>query len=240
MRNLLTFIIVFTFSIGFGQNAILKFQKVFPNEKEKVNFIKFLINEHQFGEKDTIINIKINKNGFDNCYAIINEDTLKFKTRFKENENYEIKQGCCCGAFTFEAQNNPKRGTVKFHNITNRNLGLIVAEANIEKVKVGKTQKIYASESAMCFFKPCSILLTETEYLSEKYEYNNDERDYDKLWKEQKKFIIASTWFHFLHGEKIEIIYNKKTKTLDLKQNGYLTEKEFKKTIEEFNKNIEE
>jgi hypothetical protein len=232
MRRILTFTILLIYSINFGQTATLKVQKVYPNVKEKGNYIKFVINEHSFGEKDTIINIKINKVGFDNCYAIINNDTLKFKTKFKENETYEIEQGCCCAAFTLEAQNNPKRGIVKFKNRTNRNLGLIVAESNEEKVKVGKTQNIYASESAMCFYKPCNILLTETEYLSEIYDYNSDDRDYEKLWKEQKKYIIASTRFHFLHGEKIEIFYNSKNESLEMKQNGYLSESEYKKIME--------
>jgi hypothetical protein len=84
----------------------------------------------------------------------------------------------------------------------------------------------------MCFYKPCNILLTETEYLSEIYDYNSDDRDYEKLWKEQKKYIIASTRFHFLHGEKIEIFYNSKNESLEMKQNGYLSESEYKKIME--------
>lgn len=162
MKRILTLIFLIFYSINFGQTAILKVQKVFPTLKENVNYIKFIFNEQSFGEKDTIINIRINKLGFDNCFAIIDKDTLKFKTKFIENETYEIKQGCCCAAFTLEAQKNPKRGTVKYKNRTNRNIGLIVAEANIEEVKKSETKKIYASESAMCLFKPCSILLTET------------------------------------------------------------------------------
>ena len=54
-----------------------------------------------------------------------------------------------------------------------------------------------------------------------------------------KKHEIASIWFHFLHGEKIELFYDEKSKNLNIKLNGYLTEKEFNNTIEEFNKNIE-
>lgn len=227
MRRTLTFVFLLFFSINFGQTAVINVQKVFPNLNENTNYIKFIFNEQSFGEKDTIINIKINKKSFDNCCAIINSDTLKFKTKFKENETYTISQGCCCAAFILEAQNNPNRGTVKFKNRTNRNLGLVVAEANIEKIDAGKTQHIYASESAMCLFKPCPILLTEIDYLAEKYDYKLDKKDYDKLWEEQKKHEIASLWFHFLHGEKIEILYNEKTKKLDLNLIGYLTKKEF-------------
>jgi len=104
MKRILTLIFLIFYSINFGQTAILKVQKVFPTLKENVNYIKFIFNEQSFGEKDTIINIRINKLGFDNCFAIIDKDTLKFKTKFIENETYEIKQGCCCAAFTLEAQ----------------------------------------------------------------------------------------------------------------------------------------
>lgn len=238
MIRILTFIFLLYSSINFGQTAVIVVKKVFPNLEENNNYIKFIFNEQSFGEKDTIITIKINKNRFDNCLAIIDKDTLNFKTKLKENEIYEIKQGCCCSAFTLEAKNNPKRGTVKFKNKTNKDLNLIVAEANIEIINIGETQNIYASESVMCLFKPCSILLTETEYLNEKYNYKSDKRDYEEFWKEQKEYEIGLIWFHFLHGEKIEIFYNKKTKKLEIKLNGYLSEKEFKKTIEEFNNEI--
>ena len=232
MMKILNLTILFIYSISFGQTAILKAQKVYPNVKENINYIKFVINEHSFGEKDTILKLKINNKGFDNCYAIINNDTLRFKTKFKENEIYEINQGCCCAAFTLEAQNNPKRGIVKFKNRTDKNLALIVAESNVEKINIGKTEKIYAFESAMCTFKPCSITLTETEYLSEKYNYNSKNLEYEILKKEQKKYIIASTWFHFLHGEKIEIFYNSVIESLEIFLDGYLSESEYKKLIE--------
>jgi hypothetical protein len=232
MRAYLNYTFLFICSICFAQTAILKAKKVYPNEREKNNHIKFIVNQHTFGEKDTTINLNINKTNFDNLYAIIDTDTLHFKTKFKENETYEIKQGCCCAAFTLEAQNNPKRGVVKYKNNTKQNEVLIVAQANIETVKPNETQTIYASESAMCLFKPCSILVTHEAYIADKYDYKSDDRDYETLWKEQEKFIKASTWFHFLHGEKIEILYDEKNKNIEIKLIGYLTQKEFQKAIE--------
>ena len=240
MRSILTFIFLSLYSINFGQTPIITAQKVFPNIKENTKFIKFIFNGQSFGEKDTTFKLKINRNEFDDCVAIIDNDTLHFKTKFKENEIYGIRQGFCCAAFTLKAKNNPKRGTVKFKNETDKDVALIVAEANFEKVNTGATQNIYAAESAMCLFKPCSILLTETEYLNEKYHFKNDARDYTKLWKEREKYEIGLIWFHFLHGEKIELFYNEKTKKLDLKLNGYLTEEEFKETIDAFDNNIGE
>ena len=235
MKRIYTLIFILFYYINFGQTAIINVNKVFPNIKEEIKFIKFEINGQKFGEKDSIIKIQINKFGLDKCTAIIEKDTLNFFTKFKENETYIIEQGCCCAAFILEAKNNPNRGIVKFKNKTNRTLGIIIADSNVVEIKKGKTEEVFASESAMCTFKPCSILLTEKKYLDEKYEYN-DEKDYQKLQKEQKKFLIASTYFHFLHGEKVEIFYNVKTKKLETKLNGYLTEVEYKKVIEEFNK----
>ena len=43
---------------------------------------------------------------------------------------------------------------------------------------------------------------------------------------------MASYWFHFLHGEKIEVFYNSVTNKLDIELKGYLTEKEHLKAID--------
>ena len=228
MKRIYTLIFILFYCINFGQTAIINVNKVFPNIKEEIKFIKFEINGQKFGEKDTIMKVRINKFGLDRCTAIIEKDTLEFFTKFKENETYNIEKGCCCAAFILVAKNNPNRGIVKFKNKTNRTLEIIIAESNVEEIKKGKTKEVFASESAMCTFKPCSILLTEKKYLNEKYNYSEG-KDYSKLQKEQKSFIIASTYYHFLHGEKVEIFYNVKTKKLETKLNGYLTEVKLKK-----------
>lgn len=82
----------------------------------------------------------------------------------------------------------------------------------------------------MCDFKPCEIHIAEAEYLSEKYNYS-DNADYEILSKEQDSLILASNWYHFLHGEKTEAFYNADLKKIDLKLKGYLTDKEYSKTI---------
>ncbi|MCU0440068.1 MAG: hypothetical protein MUC49_19445 [Raineya sp.] len=193
-----------------------------------MNYVKFEINNQKFGEKDSVIKLQINKYGLDKCKAIIAHDTLNFLTKFIENELYEIEQGCCCAAFIFKAHKNPRRGTITFRNRTKADLGLIIAEANIDTVKAKTNKTTFASESAMCYFKPCSILITKTEYMSPKYDYNSDNRDYETLWKEQEKLILASTWFHFLHGEKIEVFYSSKHHKLKIKLKGYLQKHEYK------------
>ncbi len=233
MRKLLILVllpIVFMYRVN-GQTATIKAPVTWPyiEDTAKSTFNRFTINGHSFGEKDTTIKVRINPNGFDSCAVIIAKDTVRFVTKFRAGEMYEIEQGCCCAAFTMKAKNNAARGTVEYTNKTNRDLGLVIAEANIDTVRKRKTHTTYASESMMCYYKPCSILITETEYLSGKYDYQADNRDYDKLSQEQEKFILAKTWFHFLHGEKIKVEYNEKTGAAPIKLTGYLTKSEEKK-----------
>ncbi|KUJ62808.1 hypothetical protein AR687_05260 [Flavobacteriaceae bacterium CRH] len=232
MKKLLL-LILFICTNSFGQTATIKLKNQIFSENETKNSLKFNFNGQAFGEKDTIIQIKINTSGFDSCKVIYKNYGFDFITKFKENETYEIKQGCCCADFTLEAEKNAERGTVTFKNKTKRDLCLIAGYES-DTVATGKKKVIFAGESAMCYFKPCDIHITETEYFSEKYDYNKD-TDYKTLSKEQDTFILASTWFHFLHGEKIEVFYNPVLKKMDLKLKGYLSKKEYSKIMESFN-----
>lgn len=230
MKKILFTLILITvcFSNLKSQTVTIHHKVVHPSYRDTISYIKFKINNQYFGEKDTIINIDINKTGFDLFEVVRYSDTLRFPAKFKAGETYEINQGCCCSVFNIRPVHNAKRGTVTLKNKTNRNLALIVAEANRDTVRAKKTLNLFSHESAMCFFKPCSILITETEYLSEKYHYTNDDRNYDSLWKEQEQYILAFDWYLFLHGEKIELDYNDKTKKFDIKIIGYLTDEEYK------------
>lgn len=212
----------YCYPLVYGQVATLDSKVVFPSHKDSVNPIKFIINNQKFGEKDTLIKIQLNRKGLDKCVAIIGKDTLRFFAKFKADESYKIEQGCCCAAFTIEAHKNPKRGTVTFKNQTNRDLALIACEHNSDTIKKKSMETLLASESAMCLFKPCSIQVAETQFLSDVYNYKNDERDYDSLWKEQKKFVLIDESFLFLHGEKVEIKYDEKKKKSELVVVGYL------------------
>jgi hypothetical protein len=234
MKKALLFFIFLYFipANSYCQTATIKVIGGFNKDGfEKFETIKFYINNTILSVASTISQkIKL-QNGFDKCVAIIGNDTLKFITKFKKDTEYEIKQGCCCSAFILEPKIKPKRGTVTFKNKTKRNLGFIVAIANADTVKSNTRKTTFASESAMCMFKPCSILITETSYFADKYEYKNDKRDYEKLWKEQNKFIRTISHFHFLHGEKIELFYNDKTKKSEIKLLGYMTDNEYKRIL---------
>ena len=65
-----------------AQFVSINSQVVFPNVKDTLNYIRFKINNQSFGEKDTIIQIKVNAKGFDTCQAIIVDDTINFLTKF--------------------------------------------------------------------------------------------------------------------------------------------------------------
>ena len=213
------------------QTISLDANKVYPHLKESEDYIRFKINNQSFGAKDTVIQIQINTKGFDVCEAIIAKDTLRFLAKFKEGESYEIRQGCCCAAFTLKPKIGAMRGTVTFNNKTKRDLALIVAESNVDTVKINRKKTLFADESAMCMFKPCSILLSETAYFSDKYEYN-DNKDYDTLREEQASYIVGSIWFHFLHGEKLVLEYAEKEKSIQLKLMGYLNQSEYKRQFQ--------
>jgi hypothetical protein len=229
--TILFLLTIFSVLIVNSQTVTINAQVVFCDVKDTSNYIRFKMNNQSFGERDTLIKIHCNTKGFDTCEAIIVNDTMRFLTKFKMGVSYEIKQGCCCAAFTLEPTNNPRRGTVTFNNTTKRDLGLIIAESNIDTVKTNKRQTTFSYESALCRFKPCSILITETPYLSEVYDYNSDKRNYDSLWKEQAQFILSKTWFHFLHGEKIALVYNDRTKDVKIRLIGYMSDEEYYKFI---------
>lgn len=222
---LLTF---WTVTNCFGQTATVKIVRQFyENSFEKFDSIQFQFNGTKILATDTTAQkITLNKT-LDNCKVIIGMDTISFLTKFKTNYEYIIRPGCCCAAFTLEPKSNPRRGIVKFKNPTKRDLGLVIAEANIDTVKSNITQTTFSYESAMCLFKPCSILITETAYFSDTFNYTNEKIHYDNLWKEQAQYILSKSWFHFLHGEKIELNYNDKTKDTIIKLIGYMTENEY-------------
>lgn len=210
-----------------SQTATIYSQLVYPNAKNTTNHIRFKINNHSFGEKDTVIQVSINLDALDTCEAIIANDTIRFLTRFKPDHAYDITQGCCCAAFNLEPKNHPNRGTVRFRNSTDRDLVLSVADINIDTVQANETDSTYSHESPMYLFKPCSIILTETSYFSDKYDYQNDNGANERLRKEQSQYILSKSWFHFLHGEKIELIYDDTTRKVKFKLLGYLTDLEY-------------
>lgn len=231
MKNILTILfLVFTIKTS-GQTATIKVVATsHDNQYDKFDQILFTFNGQSFSgaDKDSF-KIKL-EDGFDWGRAVVENDTISFKLKFRPDESYTIKAGCCCAAFILTADSNPNRGTVQVKNKANRDLIVVVAEANRDTIRSKTTSKpLFAYESAMCLFKPASILIAEPEYANEKYQYNSAKNiDYGKLMKERRTLILSRGWFHFLHGEKIEITYEDKNNTLSYQLNGYLTPEEIK------------
>lgn len=227
MKKKLLVLLLLICTSSFGQIATIKLKtRIYPNGRETEAPLKFEFNGITFKENDSILHIPIKRKDFDVYKVIYSDTSYDFITKFKENETYELRQGCCCADFTLEAKNNPKKGVIIFKNKTKKDLCLLVSTFEADTVASGKKKITFASESAMCDFKPCEIHITDTEYLSDKYNYSEN-TDYKMLSNEQDTFILASNWFHFLHGEKIEVIYNPDLKKIDLKLIGYLTDKEY-------------
>jgi len=205
-----------------------------PNQFADFDKIKFIFNGIEFfGSEKGIFEIEPNI-GFDNGIAVIKNDTLKFKLKFKANENYVLKAGCCCSAFILVPEQNARRGTVELLNKFKKNLNIILAEANFDTIEVNSIKTpIFAFESAMCRFKPASILITELEYNDQRFKFTNNDKLNKSLSNKRKTFILYENWFHFLHGEKIELVFDQSRKNVKMNLLGYLTEKEIKKFYKE-------
>ncbi len=214
----------------FGQTATIRCMPGFGDEEPNGYRTEFSLEIN--GKALKIIDslpqqISLNKKGFDKCIAIIGKDTLHFLAKFRKDEHYVVQPGCCCAYFMLMPENNPQRGTVRFKNKTKENLLLITAGANSEEVASGETKTEFTYESAMCMFKPCSIVIAKTEYNNPKYDYYGAGKDYETLWQEQKKHIVDVTWFHFMHSEKIAVELDEATGKITLKPDGYLSQEEY-------------
>lgn len=228
-------LVLLVFPIGdlSAQIARIKCERTFRGDDyEKFDSIQFYFNNVYISPFDTVFKVVPLKGKLDNCKAIIGRDTLDFFASFVSNCDYVIKPGCCCTAFTIEALQKPKRGTIVFNNKTEKDIGLIVCEHNSQVVKPKQTANIFASESAMCLFKPCTILLADSTYFSDEFEYKNDDRNYFQLWAKRKQLVIAELNFLFLHGEKMELEFDAKRKKATLKLLGYLTGNEYQRLLD--------
>ncbi|WP_330441990.1 hypothetical protein [Flavobacterium sp. C4GT6] len=230
MKKILFTLILITvcFSNLKSQTVTIHHKVVHPSYRDTTSYVKFKINNQYFGEKDTIINIAINKKGFDLLEVVSYNDTLRFPAKFKEGETYEIYQGCCCSVFVIRPVNNTKRGTVTLKNKTTRDLGLVAGGMNQDTVKANQTKTLFAHVSAMCRFEPCNIIITETQQLSKIHNHTKYSNHLNTPYVENKDYFLTDGLFLFLHGEKIELDYNDKTKKFDIKIVGYITDEEYK------------
>lgn len=215
----------------FSQPAIIKVHHTsYSNQYESFDEIQFEFNGESFSGADTgWVEVDV-RDTFDQGIAIIGTDTLHFLLKFKHGQSYTIKPGCCCAAFTLTADSNAHRGTVRVTNSAERDLLVMVTESNSDTVEAKSTsQPLFAHESAMCLFKPAYILLAEMAYGNKKYQYSPDKSmDFQTLQAEREAFIIHMSWFHFLHGEKIELRYEEHTDEVTYSFDGYLTPQERK------------
>jgi hypothetical protein len=232
MKTIQTLIFVCCIQLAFAQTATIKVVRTdYPEQFRDFDKFIFSFNDLTFSATDTTAkNIRLNKNGFDQCYAILGKDTFLFLAKFKEGESYMIKSGCCCANFTITPDKDAKRGCVRFDNKASRDLWGIISEINTDTIKANsRSEYIFASESAMCLFKPAGIFIAETAYNNPKYDYySTSEVNYDSLWTEQDKYILTSSSFLFLHGEKLTVEYIAGSNKMVFKFDGYLSDEEFK------------
>jgi hypothetical protein len=232
------YILTLTFGIfltSFGQTAtiIIKGQAYY-NSYKNFDSIYFDFNGTKFWGKDTFpIKIKLNDN-FDKCTYIIGNDTFNFLTKFQSGQKYVLEPGSLNVPFKMLVQAKATiHGTVTFKNNSDKDLGITVCNCdlydnNSDTVKSGSQKTIFSKRSINqdCFVMPCRIQIVETPYLSQRYSFRDDEKDYRRLWKEQEKYLLNQVWFQFLHGEKLEIAYDTESNQIELEIMGLLTDSE--------------
>lgn len=209
-----------------SQTAHIRLDTVsFDNSFQSFLDMKFSINGVMISANDTaFFDIQLDQK-MDKFIAFLGEDSLQVYTKFKPNSEYIIKPGCCCAAFIIEPAREPNKGTVSLTNSSNRDLGVIICDHNIDTIRIGSTYTSFAHESAMCFMKPCRIRVVEMSYFEQVISTDSDFETIDYA-NELDEYVLFDTWFNFLHGEKLELVYNKHTDNFKLKIKGYLTDKE--------------
>ena len=239
LKIFLPFIFSLFFAETYGQTATIKVTiPAYFNEMRaeplNIDSTYFTFNGISFWGYDTTLKtIPLNKGKIlDTCIATFGKHTTFFLTKFKANEEYFISPNCCCN-FTLQSKNckimgEIDKGSVLFKNKTKRELGLIVG-CSYDTVKNHQQIQSLALESAMCYFNPCNIQLVEIDYFSDLYDFLYGYTSYEQCTEAENKFVLTNVLFHFMHGEKIEIVYNDKSKTSNLKLKGYLTKEECNK-----------
>lgn len=106
---------------------------------------------------------------------------------------------------------NPKKGVVRYHYVSSKN-DSVYAELDFYSQKIINNKKTnYYSyiPTAMCAFGKKKISF--------------------------KNLNTKSTYFNFLHGEKLTLIYDRKRKKQNLTFDGYLRQKEIYPIMEDTN-----
>lgn len=200
---------------SFGQTATIQVVRQFyDNSFQNFDSIKFHFDSINFSSTDTTVKTLPLDNNLTHGIAILGEDSINFLIKFRPNVEYHILPGCCCATFTIEPKTNPRLGTLTFKNDTDKELILSVCDNSYDTVKVNKEIIVNASESAMCMFRSCRIVVSDNTLIKKKVEENVNN-------------ILTERYFHYLHGEKIQIIYNKKRKEYQIRLKGYLSDKEY-------------
>lgn len=206
-------------------------EKHLDEENDRFEHLIFEINGVSFDtEAGKSYLIPLNRK-FDQANVYFGTDTLQFLLKMLPNETYILEAGCCCADFILKPQNNARHGTISVNNQLDRPLFLALSEANIDSVaEKSLSVPIFAHESAMCFFKPSSIVIAEIGFGDEKFQNAITEGN-ETLLKAQEAMILHQVYFHFLHGEKIGIHINRKNR-MKIRLKGYLSEQEMQKAMQ--------
>lgn len=187
-----------------GQFAYFQSQPELQHEPEiSYESLVFELNGQIIAAADSSVHPLAVLDGLNTCKAMLPQDTLVFLANFKYGQTYFLKPGCCCAIFTLEAKYQPSRGTVSVKNTTSETLILTVCEHNADTLAPGEESTLYASESAMCLFKPCHIILASPAYFDPKFEADVNGQLSGALKAERSKYLYSELNFQFLQAENL-------------------------------------
>jgi hypothetical protein len=176
----------------------------------------------QFFNPDTskIVKIRISKTGIDSIlYAqsdsIFYEEV--FLTRFRKGETYTIRYNICTNTYSLYPQKGKHLGKIRFKNKSNIPIiGTYDIFGSYQVVLPQKKSKyIYPKSSMMCSGQPFAIRFFEAQNPNEYLEYDKESKAY--FLKNDENIPKKGFVFHFLHEEKITLVYENGKIGLEIK-----------------------
>jgi len=202
----LTYFLLSTHLLAQENHAIIHtdFTKHLKNKNLKDSIYHIEINGIDVSQSGKSFKVPIKKNHF---------DTIKFSHQNKKetwaimkllNETHYQLENNSCSFYTLQAQIKPLQGIVKFSIKNQDSISYLVGIDDFDRIiNRRKFDRFYYTiPSPMCPFaaRPIEIKSLDGE-------------------------LVTSIKFHFLHGEKLKVIYDQKSDTMVLKLKGRVKNK---------------
>lgn len=203
-RFIFTFLLTLatTTAISQSKEAIIGFElKHIKNQQ-----IEFIVNGEKIIPDIKKYKIKIYEKDFDTilCYKNGKQASISL-LKFKQNTEYLIRINPC-SFYDIAPVRNPKKGVVRYNYISSKNDSIYaLLDFCSQKINARKKTNYFSFiSSAMCVFGKKKIALLDSKTQEE----------------------LSSVYFHFLHGEKLTLNYNREKQKQNITLDGYINEEE--------------